>query len=94
MPENKLSAIKLSDPEVTSPEMPSASESPSTSRPQRLREPSAKALEAIATYNIQEQLEDEGEEDPQSFEEAMKCYDKDLWIKGRKSSRTSEGIKL
>ena len=34
--------------------------------PQRMREPSAKALEAIATYNIQEQIEDEGEQDPKA----------------------------
>ena len=49
-----------------------------------MREPSAKALEAIATYNIQEQIEDEGGQDPKSFEEAMTSYDKDLWIKSIK----------
>ena len=64
VPENKLAAIKFA-PEVTSykvtsPEVTSAAEPSSTPRPQRLREPSAKALEAIATYNIQEQIEDEG----------------------------------
>ena len=65
--ENKLSAINFA-PEVTSykvisPEVTSAAEPSSASRPQRLREPSAKALEAIATNNIQEQIEDEGEQD-------------------------------
>ena len=53
VPANKLSAIKFA-PKVTSYKVTSPS---STSRPQRLREPSAKALEAIATYNIQEQIE-------------------------------------
>ena len=82
MPENELSAIKFSNPEVTSPEVTSTSESPTAPKPQRVREPSAKSLEAIATYNLQEQIEVEDEQDPQSFEEAMKCYEKDLWIKG------------
>ena len=88
MPENKLSAIKLA-PEVTSykvtsPEVASAAEPSSTPRPQRLHKPSAKALEAIATFNIQEQIEDEGEQDPKSFEEAMASYDRELWIEGIK----------
>ena len=52
------------------------------SRPGRVREPSVKALEAIATYNIEEQISPEDETDPTSFEEAMASYDKDLWIKG------------
>ena len=67
VPENKLAAIKLAPDvtsyKVTSPEVTSAAEPSSTPRPLRLREPSAKALEAIATYNIQEQIEDEGEQD-------------------------------
>jgi hypothetical protein len=88
VPENKLAAIKFA-PEVTSfkvtsPEVTSAAEPTSTPRPQRVREPSAKALEAIATYNIKEQIEDKGEQDPKSFEEAMASYDRKLWIEGIK----------
>ena len=91
VPENKLAAIKFASYKVTSPEVTSAAEPSSTPRPQRLREPSA----AIATYNIQEQIEDEGEQDPKSFE-AMASYDRELWIEGIKKEieDLTKGIKL
>ena len=81
VPENKVNSPEVTSFEVTSPEVTSPEVTSDAPRTQRQREPSAKALEAIATYNIA-QTENEDEPDPQTYEEAMNSYDADLWAKG------------
>ena len=72
-------------------------------RPQRVREPSSKALNNIATFNIDdEQIEDEqAENDPKTLQEALASKDRKLWeealrkeLQSLENHKTLQPVKL